>query len=153
MTSVGYMSNRNSAADGETCWKCCRAPVLCDKIRRRPRQQRRPFNLLAGVDVDGDRSTNGDRPLLIARNIGIGPNFMTFDVRLGRQFRMDESRSLELTFEAFNLFNRLNFSSVNNTVGPDPAGTRAGQNPDLVERVTGRTDRSPSQPPGLYRRI
>jgi hypothetical protein len=87
----------------------------------------RPFNLLAGVDVNGDRSANGDRPLLtvggaplgpIGRNIGKGPSFYTFDLRLAHRLGLGEARSLELTFEAFNLFNRLNFASVNNTVGP-----------------------------------
>ncbi|MBK9155479.1 MAG: TonB-dependent receptor [Chloracidobacterium sp.] len=86
----------------------------------------RPFNLLAGADVNGDRSTNGDRPLLrlngldqgaIPRNVGKGPGFMTVDLRVMRRFAFNENMSLDLTAEAFNLFNRLNFSSVNNTVG------------------------------------
>ena len=86
----------------------------------------RPFNLLAGVDVNGDRSTNGDRPLLrlngldqgaVGRNIGKGPAFATFDLRVMRRFTFGEHMSLDLMAEAFNLFNRLNYSSINNTVG------------------------------------
>ena len=86
----------------------------------------RPFNLLAGLDVNADRSSNGDRPLLlinnlpvgpIPRNIGKGPSFQTFDIRLTRAIRFSEKVGLELTAEAFNLFNRLNYASVNNTVG------------------------------------
>ena len=86
----------------------------------------RPFNLLAGADVNGDRSTNGDRPLLrlngldqgmIARNVGKGPSFATFDLRVMRRIGFSETMSLELIAEAFNLFNRLNYSSINNTVG------------------------------------
>lgn len=109
----------------------------------------RPFNLLAGVDVNGDRSTNGDRPLLlqngvpvgpIARNIGTGPSFRTFDMRLTRKLSFTESMSLDLTVEAFNLLNRLNHSSVNNTVGPSF---------DTIENVRGRHDRGPSQPLGF----
>ncbi|MEP7149785.1 MAG: carboxypeptidase regulatory-like domain-containing protein, partial [Acidobacteriota bacterium] len=81
----------------------------------------RPFNLLAGLDVNGDRSSNGDRPLLlinglqvgaIPRNIGKGPSFKTFDVRLTRKIGFSERVSVELTAEAFNLFNRLNYASV-----------------------------------------
>lgn len=55
------------------------------------------------------------------------------------------SAIFEVMVEGFNLFNRLNFASVNNTVGSDPA------NPDLVAgfRVNGRKDRSPSQPLGF----
>ncbi len=87
----------------------------------------RPFNLLSGTDVNGDRSTNGDRPLLlvggapsgfIGRNIGKGPSFATFDMRLTRKIAFNERMSLDLTIEGFNLLNRLNFAAVNNTVGP-----------------------------------
>lgn len=86
----------------------------------------RPFNLLAGSDVNGDRSSNGDRPLLrlngldqgpIGRNVGKGPSFATFDMRVTKRIGFSESMSLDLTVEAFNLLNRLNFASVNNTVG------------------------------------
>ena len=42
-------------------------------------------------------------------------------------------------FEAFNLFNRLNYASVNNTVG----------NLAPPFRVTGRDDRGPSDPLGF----
>lgn len=79
----------------------------------------RPFNLLTGVDTNGDRHSTTDRPIFAGRNTGIGPDFWTFDLRLARVIRMGgESRALELTAEAFNLFNRLNYGSVNNTVGP-----------------------------------
>ena len=87
----------------------------------------RPFNLLSGTDVNSDRSTNGDRPLLlvggapsgfIGRNIGKGPSFATFDMRLTRKIAFNERMSLDLTIEGFNLLNRLNFAAVNNTVGP-----------------------------------
>jgi hypothetical protein len=96
----------------------------------------RPFNLLAGVDVNADRSSNGDRPLLvlnglpvgaIPRNVGQGPIFRTFDVRLTRALKFSETVSLQLTAEAFNLFNNLNYASVNNTVGatfPTTIGVR-----------------------------
>ena len=112
----------------------------------------RPFNLLAGVDVNGDRSTNGDRPPLVGRNTGIGPDFWTVDMRLARRIPLGaETRTLELTAEAFNLFNRLNFASINNTVGPNPPGTGPNQNPDLAQtvHVEGRRDRGPSQPLGF----
>jgi hypothetical protein len=78
----------------------------------------RPFNLLVGGDLNSDRHSTTDRPVFAGRNTGIGPNFWTFDLRVGRRIGLgSESRNLELIFEAFNLFNRLNFSSVNNTVG------------------------------------
>ena len=102
----------------------------------------RPFNLLAGSDLNGDRSANGDRPVFAGRNTGIGPDFKTFDLRVSRKIGLgNESRSLELTFEAFNLFNRLNFAAVNNTVGP------AFAPPSF--RVEGREDVGPSVPLGF----
>lgn len=112
----------------------------------------RPFNLLAGADVNGDRSTNGDRPLIttsagvaigpVGRNIGKGPSFYTFDMRLSRKLNLGaETRSLELTFEAFNLFNRLNFAAVNNTVGTNFTGD--------LNNVRGRSDVGPSAPLGF----
>ncbi len=109
----------------------------------------RPFNLLAGVDVNGDRSTNGDRPLLrlngldqgaIPRNVGKGPSFATVDLRITRRLGFSENISLDLTAEAFNLFNRLNFSSVNNTVG--------AFFPTTID-VRGRRDVGPSAPLGF----
>ncbi|MFN0141136.1 MAG: TonB-dependent receptor domain-containing protein [Pyrinomonadaceae bacterium] len=109
----------------------------------------RPFNLLAGADVNGDRSTNGDRPLLLvngvqsgalARNLGEGPSFVTVDVRLTRKLKFGENVSLDLTAEAFNLLNRLNIASVNNTVGPTF---------DRTEGIRGRHDVGPSSPLGF----
>lgn len=109
----------------------------------------RPFNLLAGADINGDRSTNGDRPLFlvngvpsgsVSRNVGTGPSFSTFDMRATRKIRFTESVSLDLTAEAFNLLNRLNFASVNNTVGTTF---------DRNEGIKGRSDVGPSAPLGF----
>jgi len=77
-----------------------------------------PFNLLAGADVNGDRHSTNDRPIGAARNTGEGPDFMSFDMRLSRTFKMSEHSNLQLVAEGFNLFNRTNFASVNNVVGP-----------------------------------
>lgn len=100
----------------------------------------RPFNLLVGSDINGDRHSTTDRPPFAGRNTGIGPDFWTFDLRVARHIRLgSETRRLELTFEAFNLFNRLNFASINNTVGVIPPPFN----------LTGRRDRRPSEPLGF----
>jgi hypothetical protein len=100
----------------------------------------RPFNLLVGSDINGDRHSTSDRPPFAGRNTGRGPNFWTFDLRVARRIGLpSERRSIELMFEAFNLFNRLNFSSVNNTVGVI--------GPPF--NLTGRRDRRPSEPLGF----
>lgn len=63
-------------------------------------------------------------------------------MRLARRFFSRESRYLELTFEAFNLFNRVNLAGINNIVGPTFA---AETNFD----VRGRRDRRPTDPLGF----
>lgn len=78
-----------------------------------------PFNLLAGADVNGDRHSTNDRPIGAARNSGLGPDFMSFDLRIGRTFKITERANMQFVAEGFNLFNRLNFASVNNVVGPN----------------------------------
>jgi hypothetical protein len=80
----------------------------------------RPFNLLAGVDVNGDNYTTNDRPYGLGRNVGRGPAFFSMDMRLSRrfQFGVSERRNVEFIAEGFNLANRTNFRTINNTVGP-----------------------------------
>ncbi len=77
-----------------------------------------PFNIQTGFDVNLD-TNNNDRPFAVGRNTGLGPRFFTTDVRLGRRigFGGDSPRSLELIFDAFNIFNRTNFKEVNNITG------------------------------------
>jgi hypothetical protein len=97
----------------------------------------RPFNPLAGTEINNDRHNTTDRPVFIGRNTGHGPDFWTFDARLTRRFRAGENRALELMVEGFNVFNRLNYSSVNNTVATEPPPYH------------GRHDRTASQPLGF----
>ncbi len=85
----------------------------------------RPFNVLAGGELNGDRHNTTDRPYFAGRNIGIGPEFWTFDARLSRRFAIKERSSVEFMFEAFNLFNHLNFASVNNTISCVPVAISA----------------------------
>jgi len=100
----------------------------------------RPFNLLAGTNVNNDRHSTNDRPPGAGRNSGVGPDLATFDMRLSRQFKMTEKASVQFMAEGFNIFNRTNFASVNNTVGADFT-------PPF--NVSGTTARSPSQPLGF----
>ncbi len=76
-----------------------------------------PFNLLAGTNVNNDRHSTNDRPPGAGRNTGIGPDYVTFDMRLSRQVKLGEKARLQFLAEGFNLFNRTNFASVNNVVG------------------------------------
>lgn len=86
----------------------------------------RPFNLLLGYDANGDTHEETDRPVLangnlVGRNTGRGPAYATTDLRLSRKVWLGaESRQLDFLFEAFNLFNSVNYAGVNNVIGTTP---------------------------------
>ena len=98
-----------------------------------------PFNLLAGTNVNNDRHSTNDRPPGAGRNTGIGPDYVTFDMRLSRTFKLTEKATVQLMAEGFNIFNRTNFASVNNVVGVIAPPFR----------LRGTETASPSQPLGF----
>jgi hypothetical protein len=99
----------------------------------------RPFNVLAGVDNLGDGSVTNHRPLGLGRNVGIGPDYASADIRLARMISVRSERvHLRLMCEAFNILNRTNFESVNNIVGNVPLSA-------LPQRITAQTG-SPTTP-------
>ena len=97
----------------------------------------RPFNILTGVDANGDLQGSTDRPAVagdgtlfipptafttgsLGRNMGITHSYASLDLRVMRSIRLGESKRLDLIAEGFNLFNRFNeaaasplFSDVN----------------------------------------
>lgn len=87
----------------------------------------RPYNLLAGRDLNqnGDGG-DGDRPFFqgvgLPRNAGLTPGFANVDVRLSRIVKIKENYKILGFFEAFNLFNRVNFSEIDRTFSPDAQG-------------------------------
>jgi hypothetical protein len=99
----------------------------------------RPFNLLAGFDLNQDRHPTTDRPAFAGRNTGIGPSLVSVSVRVARGFLIRDRVETNFTVEAFNLFNHLNLQGVNNTVGNIPGPFR----------LRGRHDRGPSEPLGF----
>ncbi len=109
-----------------------------------------PFNLLAGADVNGDRHSTNDRPIGAGRNTGIGPNYVTLDMRLARSVKLSEKASVQFLAEGFNLTNRTNFASVNNVVGPNfGLPLSAGGAGATTFNVHGNAGFSPSQPLGF----
>jgi hypothetical protein len=80
----------------------------------------RPFNILTGTELNNDRHNTTDRPYFAGRDIGTGPSFWAFDLRLSRRFNVRERSKLDLMFEAFNVLNHLNYLSVNNSVNCAP---------------------------------
>ncbi len=100
----------------------------------------RPFNTLVGADLNGDNYTTNDRPFPAGRNIGRGPGFVSFDLRLSRRFPLgSEARAVEFIAEGFNLANHTNFRTVNNTVGAVPITS-------LPNPLTGVAGGSPTSP-------
>lgn len=93
----------------------------------------RPFNVVLGIDANGDGVSTRDRPCVraaadqpciansnVGRNVGQGQPFYNVDLRLARRFSIKENKYIEATFEAFNLFNHTNFNGINNVIGTTP---------------------------------
>ncbi len=95
----------------------------------------RPFNLLIGADLNNDSRLYNDRPALAGRNTGKGEAYYSMDMRLARRFLVKEQRFLELTFEAFNLFNHTNYNGINNIVGTSCVANFA-TNPNCANATT-----------------
>jgi hypothetical protein len=86
----------------------------------------RPFNLLLGIDANADGRSQSDRPGQAGRNTGKGEAFYNLDARLARRFFVGEGKYIELTFEGFNVLNRVNYTGVNNVVGCNPIAQLGG---------------------------
>jgi len=81
-----------------------------------------PFNITTGSDDNGDGVAN-DRPPGVTRNTGQGPGFVQTDLRISKVFTFFKGplnedgdvsafRKMELSFDAFNLFNHTNLTSI-----------------------------------------
>ena len=88
----------------------------------------RPVTPLAGADLNGDgdggafptdraRRNPADGESSVGRNSETMPAQATVDVRVSRRFTIRGRTGLEVIAEAFNLFNRSNFSEVNSIFG------------------------------------
>jgi hypothetical protein len=88
----------------------------------------RPYNILAGADLNGDgdggsfpsdraRANPADPATSLRRNTGTLPSQATVDLRVSRKFPLGGRARLQALFEVFNLFNRTNFTEVNNVFG------------------------------------
>ena len=88
----------------------------------------RPFTPLAGADLNGDgdggafpsdraRRVPADSASSVGRDSETMPGQATVDARVSKRFTVRGRTELELLAEAFNLFNRSNFSDVNGIFG------------------------------------
>jgi hypothetical protein len=87
----------------------------------------RPYNILAGSDLNGDgdggafptdraRRVPTDPSSSVMRNSGLLPMTASVDLRVSRAFTRNKW-SAEGILEVFNLFNRTNFTDINNIFG------------------------------------
>src|SRR5262249_18932038 len=72
----------------------------------------RPLPITAGGDRNNDLNTSTGRAPYVGRNTLQGPNFAAVDIRFTRDIQLHERASLRLIFEAFNLTNRANYSTI-----------------------------------------
>jgi hypothetical protein len=85
-----------------------------------------PYSALVSGDPNNDGNRATDRLPGTVRNQFTTPAIYQFDVRLTRSIKFRENMRLRLIVEAFNLFNRANVATVNNTYfvySGGPAGT------------------------------
>jgi hypothetical protein len=80
-----------------------------------------PTPITIGSDINGDGNASTDRPFIggkmAERNAYNGPDFMTVDARLSKIFTLMGRSRVQVLIEAFNLFDRVNYSSVNTVWG------------------------------------
>ncbi|HET7872322.1 MAG TPA: TonB-dependent receptor, partial [Terriglobales bacterium] len=86
-------------------------------------QSARPFTLFVGFDANNDGNPVTDRVGPSARNTYRGDTLKTVDLRVSRNFHLNERRAISLSFDAFNLFNATNVDEVFSVYGaPDFIG-------------------------------
>jgi hypothetical protein len=88
----------------------------------------RPYTILAGADLNGDgnggafppdraRANPADPSSALTRNTETLPSQVVVDVRVSRRVGLGDGKYLEGIFEIFNLFNRTNYTEINNIFG------------------------------------
>jgi hypothetical protein len=106
----------------------------------------RPYNILAGLDLNGDgdggafpadraRRVPGDPSTSVERNSGTLPATASVDVRASRRFVLRGRMSVDAVLDVFNLFNRTNYTEINNIFG-------AGAFPDSPLPAYGQFERA-----------
>src|SRR2546427_114772 len=86
-------------------------------------QSARPFTLFVGFDATNDGNPVTDRVGVSARNTYRGDSLKAVDLRLSRVVHLKERAQLNLSVDAFNLFNRSNVDEVFSVYGaPDFVG-------------------------------
>jgi len=110
----------NFVADAPPQWTLLRNFELSSIVTL---QSARPFTLFVGFDANNDGNPVTDRVGASPRNSYRGDTLQTVDMRLSRAIHFNEHRLLNLSIDAFNLFNRANVDEVFTVYGaPDFIG-------------------------------
>lgn len=91
----------------------------------------RPYTALAGADLNGDgnggafppdraRVNPADPSTAVKRNSETMDNTFNVDARLSKRFSFGPSFAFEGIIDVFNLFDRVNYTEINNIFGPGP---------------------------------
>lgn len=94
------------------------------------------FNIISGLDLNGDGDLTSDRPVGIKRNSGKTPPQFNVDLRYSRFFNFTERYKIEVFGEFQNLFNInsiVGFNNVRVMTNPD-TGELIGELPDFRAR-------------------
>jgi len=71
------------------------------------------YNVFAGIDANGSTNSLNQRPGTLGRDTLKGPNILSWDMRVAREIHFKERLTGELTFDLFNVTNRVNVSDLN----------------------------------------
>jgi outer membrane receptor protein involved in Fe transport len=77
----------------------------------------RHYNIFIGSDSNADGNPNTDRPCCVGRNSYEGPGYASVDLRLAREFEINDRARVDVSLDLFNLFNRDNVKDVNTVWG------------------------------------
>jgi outer membrane receptor protein involved in Fe transport len=78
-------------------------------------QTGQPYSGQVNFDLNGDSNSRTDRTPGLGRNTFNLPNFVSLDPRLTKNIPITERVKAQLILEAYNSFNRVNYTSVNTT--------------------------------------
>jgi hypothetical protein len=103
-------------------------------------QKGQPYSGLVNFDLNNDGNLASDRTPGLGRDTFTLPGTVSLDTRLTRTFPLTERARIELSWEAFNLFNRANVTAVRTqqfSVSGNAASCGRGVPQCLVPLVTG----------------
>jgi hypothetical protein len=105
-------------------------------------QSARLFNVTTTGDAGNDGNFNNDRAPFVGRNTLEGPSLATVDLRVTRDIAFTERTRLRLIAEAFNIFNRANFSTISTAqyTSSGSTGTRVFSPNSTFKSPTGVLD-------------